>query len=133
MNGGERKRSHVTIKDLTAFYQLLLKAPPAKIAGRAFNVVAENQSIQETAETVIKELSGDSRRARNMIAHIEVKEATDTRSYAVSGELAKKVLDFTPEFTVRDAIYDLKVKFADGMWPDSLTNADYQNFSDAIA
>ena len=117
VNGGEQKRSHIHIKDISDFYKLLLKAPLKKIAGEVFNVVAENQTVLETSQLVAAALK----------AKIEIKPRTDTRSYSVDGTKAREVLGFTPKKRVADAIRDLKIGFDSGYWQDSETNDAYRN------
>ena len=117
VNGGEQKRSHVHIKDISDFYKLILKAPIEKIAGEVFNVVAENQSVLETAQLVASYLK----------AKVKIQPRSDNRSYTVDGTKAREVLGFTPKKRVADAIKDLKIGFDSGYWQDSETNDAYWN------
>jgi nucleoside-diphosphate-sugar epimerase len=123
VNGGSQKRCHVHIRDLVDFYRLLLKAPAEKINGKAFNVVAENATVMQTANLVSKITGAD----------IEVKPATDDRSYTVSGERAAQVLGFRPKRTVSEAVQELTWQFRAGYWPDTLTNPAYQRMADNLA
>lgn len=123
VNGGEQKRSHVHIKDISDFYKLLLKVPREKIHAQVFNVVAENQAVIETARQVA-EVTG---------AKVEVRPRTDTRSYSVDGRKAQETLGFTPKKKVVHAIRDLKVHFDSGEWKDSETNPVYQNIAHGIS
>lgn len=127
VNGGNQKRSHIHMQDICDFYSLLLDLAPEISAGQAFNVVAENQTVLETAEIVIRTLAPHVRRSRNMPAFIKVQDATDERSYSVDGTKARDVLGFVPRKKVQDAVQDLKAKFDDGLWEDSMTNGLYQN------
>ena len=117
VNGGEQKRSHVHIKDISDFYKLLLKAPLKKIAGEVFNVVAENQTVLETSQLVAAALK----------AKLEIKPRSDNRSYSVDGTKAREILGFTPKKRVADAVRDLKIGFDSGYWQDSETNDAYWN------
>ena len=110
VNGGEQKRSHIHILDLCDFYRLLLDVGMERIAMQRFNVVAENQSVMETAECVIRTLSGQRRRARNMVAFIEASEATDNRSYTVDGAKAREMLGFSPRRTIADAVREIQAR-----------------------
>ena len=110
VNGGEQKRSHIHMLDLCDFYRLLLDVGMERIAMQRFNVVAENQSVMETAECVIRTLSGQRRRARNMVAFIEAREATDSRSYTVDGTTAREVLGFSPKRTIADAVREIQAR-----------------------
>lgn len=109
VNGGTQKRSHVHMLDLCDFYRLLLDVGMERIAKQTFNVVATNQSVQETAELVIRTLAAGSRRARNM-AFIEAREATDNRSYTVDGTKARELLGFTPKRTIADAVREIQAQ-----------------------
>lgn len=117
VNGGRQKRSHIHMLDLCHAYGMLLTAPAEKVAGQAFNLVAENQEVLETAELV----------AATVNCVIDIKPRTDNRSYTVSGEKAERVLGFKPTRSVEQAIEDLKALFDDGYWKDSETNPLYMN------
>lgn len=101
VNGGAQKRSHVHMHDMCRAYETLLEAPAGLVAGQAFNFVAENMSVMQTAE-IVAEATG---------ADIEVKPARDDRSYTVDGSKARAVLGFIPEKTVAHAVRDLKARF----------------------
>ena len=104
------------MKDICDFYKLLLTSPKQRVEGQAFNIVAENQPVMESAQ-IVSEICKSS---------IEVKPRVDDRSYSIDGQKVGQ-LGFSTEFLVRDAVYDLKVKFDSGYWKDSLTNPIYQN------
>lgn len=122
VEGGQQKRSHIHIQDVCDFYRLLLKAPAEKIRGQAFNVVAENATVAESASLVASETG----------ARIEIKPRSDVRSYSVDGSKAKEVLGFTPKRSIREAVKDLKARFDSGMWKDALTNEAYMNRAEVI-
>ena len=122
VNGGEQKRTHVHIQDISDFYKLLLDAPRQKVAGQAFNVVACNQSVLDTAFLV-------SRVIRK--TEIDLKFKTDDRSYTVDGSKAMNI-GFAPKRGVEDAVHDLKARFDLGMWTDAMTNPLYENMKDAF-
>lgn len=122
VNGGQQKRSHIHMHDICRAYRRLLDVPRSVIAGQVFNLVAENQTVLETAQIVAEETG----------ALIDVGPATDDRSYSVDGSKARRVLDFIPKKTVRDAVRDLKARFDEGMWKDSMTNPYYMNLADGL-
>lgn len=122
VNGGQQKRSHIHMHDICTAYRLLLDMPREAVAGQAFNFVAENQTVLETAQIVAEETG----------ARIEIGPATDDRSYTVDGTKAREVLGFNPLRTVREAVIYLKAHFDSGYWPDSLTNPSYQNMVDGL-
>ena len=124
VNGGEQKRSHISIKDIADFYRLLLKAPVAQINGEAFNAVLANQSILDTAGTVAEAIGG---------AVIVKKERTDDRSYTADWHKAREVLGFAPKCSVYRAAKDLAVRLKNGQWQDSLSNSHYMKMADGLA
>ena len=117
VNGGKQKRSHIHIKDLCDFYQLLLDVSAERISGQSFNVVLENQSVMQSAQ-LVADVTG---------AKIEVHERTDNRSYTVDGSKAALVLGYAPKRTIESAVCDIQSRFDAGYWKDSATNPDYQN------
>ena len=122
VNGGMQRRSHIHIHDACRAYIRLLDAPRETIEGQVFNFVAENQTVLETAQIVAAETG----------ARIDIGPATDDRSYSVDGSKARRVLNFTPQKTVRHAVIDLKARFDSGMWKDSMTNPYYMNLADGL-
>ena len=64
-------------------------------------------------------------------ASIDIGPATDDRSYSVDGAKARSVLTFVPRYTVRQAVRDLKVWFAEGMWKDT-TALHYWNMAEGL-
>ena len=117
VNGGLQKRCHIHMKDLCDFYKMLLRVDAHMIACQAFNVVAENASVMDTAMLVARTLKNESR--------IEVGPSTDGRSYTVSGKKAQVLLGFTPKWRVENAIIDMNARFASGSWKDAMTNPRY--------
>lgn len=92
VNGGEQRRSHITIDDVCEFYGMLLDTKPAR---ETFNVVGQNQYVLTTAH-IVADVVGRT--------EIAVKPRTDDRSYAVSGRKAKEVLGFEPQWSIKDAV-----------------------------
>ena len=121
VNGGDQKRSHIHMRDIIRAYQALLSAPAEDVCGKAFNFVAENQTVHETAQIVAEETGAD----------IDLHPATDDRSYSVDGMKARAVLDFVPRYTVRQAVRDIKVWFAEGMYKDT-TPLHYWNLAEGL-
>ena len=79
----------------------------------------ENQSVSDLGESV-KEIVGED-------VILEKQKTDDNRSYHISSEKIKKVLNFSPKFTIRNAIEDLKKAFEDNKLPNSLTDEKYFN------
>ena len=100
-------------------YEKLIEADDNSINGQVFNAGWENKSVSEIAQTVKNELGEDIK--------LIVTPTNDNRSYHISSEKIKKVLDFETNFTISDAIRDLKKAFELGLLYDPLNNPDYVN------
>ena len=101
--GGDQLRPNVHIDDMVDSYVAVLDAPTKKINGQIFNVGFKNQSVNEIADDV-KEVIGDDVKIINS-------KSDDNRSYHVSSEKIKEILDFKTKFSVKDAVLDLKIAF----------------------
>jgi len=117
--GGEQLRPNIHIDDIVRFYNLLLNVDQKKINGEIFNVGGRNHSVQEIAEIVKKELGND-------IVINKIK-SNDNRSYHISSEKVKDVLNFKVNFDVRKAIQDLKEAFQKKILTNTLENEFYFN------
>jgi len=101
--GGEQLRPNVHIDDMVASYLAVLDAPIQKINGQIFNVGFKNQSVNELANDV-KEIIGDDIKIINT-------KSDDNRSYHVSSQKIKEILNFNTKYSVKDAVLDLKTAF----------------------
>jgi nucleoside-diphosphate-sugar epimerase len=117
--GGDQLRPNVHIDDMVNSYVSVLSAPKSKINGEIFNVGFKNQTVNELAEDVKNIIGND--------VKIIKTESDDNRSYHVSCEKIKSVLGFIPQFTVRDAVSDLKLSFESGLLPNSMKDKKYFN------
>ncbi len=116
--GGEQKRPNIHIEDITNYYADLLEVPKEKITGESFNANSENYTMMQIAE-MVREVIGK---------HIQIEkiETKDIRSYHISSEKIKRVLEFEPRRTIRDGILDLKKAFETGLIPDP-SDSVYRN------
>jgi len=101
--GGDQLRPNVHIDDMVDSYLAVLNAEDGKINGQIFNVGFKNQSVNELANDV-KEIIGDDIKIINT-------KSDDNRSYHVSSEKIKEILDFETKYTVKNAVSDLKSAF----------------------
>ena len=101
--GGDQLRPNVHINDMVNSYLVLLDAPSKKINGEIFNVGFKNQTVNELANDVKEVIGGD--------VKIIKTRSDDNRSYHVSSEKIKQVLNFETKYTVKDAVLDLKDEF----------------------
>ena len=76
-------------------------------------------TVNEIANTVKKVVGQD--------VEIEKEISNDNRSYHISSEKIKKILKFEPNFTIEDAVIDLKEAFEKNKLPNSLTDSIYFN------
>lgn len=104
--GGDQMRPNIHIADMVGVYLELLAQPDHVVDGEIFNAGYENKTVSELASMVQRTVSGD--------VTVEVVPTDDNRSYHVSSEKMRRVLGFTPRFTIENAIEDLVAAFADG-------------------
>ncbi len=98
--GGSQLRPNVHIDDMVRSYLAVLDANANKINGEIFNVGYKNQTVNELASNV-KDVIGDDVKIINTVSN-------DNRSYHVSNAKIKNVLGFETNFTIKDAVEDLK-------------------------
>ena len=117
--GGNQLRPNIHIKDMVQAYDLLIEADKDLVTHQIFNAGYENQSVSDLGESV-KEIVGDD-------VILEKQKTDDNRSYHISSEKIKKILKFSPKFTIRNAIEDLKKAFEENRLPNSLSDEKYFN------
>ena len=117
--GGSQLRPNIHIKDMAEAYLSLINAPKEKVAGEIFNAGYENHSVRQIGEMVKEAIGQD--------VVLKTVPTDDNRSYHVSSEKMKKVLDFTATNTIRDACLELKHAFETGLLPNSLEDELYFN------
>ena len=101
--GGNQLRPNIHIQDMIRAYETIINADNKKINGEIFNAGFDNQSINDLANTVKKEIGKDIKIIRS---HVD-----DNRSYHISSDKIKRELNFKTKFTINDAIKDLKDAF----------------------
>jgi nucleoside-diphosphate-sugar epimerase len=104
--GGAQMRPNIHIADMVRVYLDLLTQPDELIDGEIFNAGCENRTVAELASLVQDNVAGD--------IGVEIVPTNDNRSYHVSAEKMQRVLGFTTEHTIADAIVGLCEAFADG-------------------
>ena len=122
--GGSQLRPNLHIEDMVDAYVLMLEADAKLIAGQTFNVGAGNISISDLAVMVQRVVAEE---LNHEPTPIETTESVDPRSYQVNSDKIKRVLGYSPQRTVEDAIRDLCAAFHNGWLPDSLTDERYYN------
>ena len=117
--GGKQLRPNIHIQDVANLYVKCLEYPSEIINGEVFNAGYENYSIMEIAEMVRSEIGEN--------VDIAVEQTDDLRSYHISSEKIRKELGFEPEFTISNAVNDVKEAIANGNLQDSMNNPLYFN------
>jgi len=117
--GGNQLRPNIHINDMVNSYIAILNAPPEKINGEIFNVGYKNQSVNELAEDV-KYVIGEDIKIVNT-------KSDDNRSYHVSSQKIKNILNFETQFTVQDAVLDLKNAFKKKLLINTFNNEFFYN------
>ena len=117
--GGGQLRPNINIKDMVRIYELLLEAPSEKIKHQTFNAGYQNLTVAKIAN-IVKSLCGDD-------TALEFVPTNDNRSYHINSDKIKKVLGFTPQFTVEEAVQSLIEAFNKGLVKDGLNNPIYYN------
>ena len=101
--GGEQLRPNIHITDMIRAYEVLIDADKDRVNGEIFNAGWENKSVNEIANTVKKNMGNDIKITRT--------STNDNRSYHISSEKIKNILNFETKFTIDDAVKDLKNAF----------------------
>ena len=117
--GGDQLRPNIHIKDMVLAYWMFITAPDEKIAGEIFNVGGENHSVKELAE-IVKQVLGED-------INVVFSETTDNRSYHISSKKIFNKLGFETNYSIKEAVIDLKDAFNKGLLVDPLTNKEYFN------
>lgn len=123
--GGSQKRPNIHVEDIAELYVELLSLPSEKIAGEIFNAAYQNFTIAELADMVRTVVSREMPELQPIA--LETSPSNDLRSYHVSSEKIKRVLDWTPKRSLEDAVVDLCRAFRAGKIPNSITDIRYYN------
>ncbi len=117
--GGDQLRPNIHINDMANIYIKLLEAKKELVTGEIFNAGYDNFTVKQIALTV-KEVIGKD-------IEIETEETIDNRSYHISSNKIYDKLNFTPKYTIKNAINDLKIAFELNKLPNSLSESKYFN------
>ena len=117
--GGSQLRPNIHIKDMVNAYIHLLDQDVNTINGKIYNVGYENQPVIDLANLVKKNIDKKT--------DIVQTETNDNRSYHISSEKIKKELGFINQYTIENAIQDIRDAFNRNEYYDSLKNDIYFN------
>jgi len=110
--GADQWRPHLHVQDAAAAFAAAVQAPSSAAQGSIFNVGHESQNftIGEIGDKVVEHLPDTVVEYAN--------GGGDRRSYRVSFARIRDQLDFTPRFTVDDAIEEVRTALAAGAVKD---------------
>ena len=117
--GGPQLRPNIHIRDMCRVYHMCLELPESQVDGGVYNAGFENHSVLKLAE-IVMDVVGDN-------VEMTVEPTDDPRSYHISSERISRELGFEPEFTIEQAVRDLKQAFDQERFTDSLNNPFYFN------
>ncbi len=117
--GGEQLRPNIHIKDMLRSYLCLLEADSKKINGEIFNAGWQNMSVNNIAKTVKNNIGEDVKIIKSI--------SNDNRSYHISSEKIRKILNFETKFTINDAVKDLVQAFDKKLLINTLSDDIYFN------
>lgn len=123
--GGLQMRPNLHIQDMVDLYVRLLEEPDGKIAGEIFNAAYQNHSVMETAEIVRGVVEEEMPEKKGI--EIVTTPTDDIRSYHISSEKIRRLLNFQPKKTIEDGARDLVFAFRAGRLPDALNDIHYFN------
>lgn len=117
--GGSQLRPNIHIQDMVRSYLCLLQADSNKVNGEIFNAGWQNKSVNDIATNVRKNVGED--------VKIIKSDTDDNRSYHISSEKIKKLLNFETKFTIENAVQDLVKAFSQKILINPLSNDMYFN------
>ena len=121
--GGEQWRPLVDIHDVALAHIMAIEAPREKVCGQIFNLVYKNYRVLELAHWIRKAL----RELKGVDPKIEVDYSPRRdRSYRISGEKIKRVLNWEPKISVEESIKDMIKKIEEYKYTDYM-NPRYYN------
>jgi nucleoside-diphosphate-sugar epimerase len=117
--GGSQLRPNIHIQDMIRAYDLFINVDDKKINGKIFNIGFENKTVRQLAEEVKKIVGLD--------VIIKKLPTNDNRSYHISCKKIQDELGFVANFSILNAIEELKDAFERKLLSNCLTNENYFN------
>ena len=117
--GGDQLRPNIHIQDMVRAYELFINMENEKINGKIFNIGFENLTVNQLASEVQKVIGSD--------VKIKKLPTKDNRSYHISSKKIQDELGFVTNFSILNAIEDLKHAFEKKFLSDCLINENYFN------
>ena len=117
--GGDQLRPNIHIQDMVRAYELFINMENEKINGKIFNIGFENLTVNQLASEVQKVIGSD--------VKIKKLPTNDNRSYHISSKKIQDELGFVTNFSIVNAIEDLKHAFEKKLLLNCLVNENYFN------
>ena len=117
--GGDQLRPNIHIQDMVRAYELFINMENEKINGKIFNIGFENLTVNQLASEVQKVIGSD--------VKIKKLPTKDNRSYHISSKKIQDELGFVTNFSILNAVEDLKHAFEKKLLSDCLINENYFN------
>ena len=117
--GGKQLRPNIHISDMVNAYLAIVNSKTEDVHDQIFNVGFENKQVIEIADLVKKNID------RNIIINVE--KSIDDRSYHISSDKIKKVLNFQPKKSIDDAVKDITYAFEKKILVNTFNNDNYFN------
>jgi nucleoside-diphosphate-sugar epimerase len=128
--GGDQLRPNLHVRDYCDSVQLLIESPSNLIRDEIFNIGYQNLSIKEIA-LIVKKVVENKFPDREPI-EIETSKSDDNRSYHINSDKIKRILGYSPKYTVENAIEELCDAFIDNKIPNSFEDDNYFNVKKLI-
>ncbi len=123
--GGSQMRPNLHMQDMIDLYCRLLEVEDDKIHNQIFNAAYHNYSVADTARIIAKVIKEEFPEWSEI--PIRTEPSDDIRSYHISSDKIRRVLDFTPRRTIEDGARDLLRAFSEGLLPDAPDGDQYNN------
>ena len=117
--GGAQLRPNINIKDMCSVYLDIIKSKKENVKSEIFNVGFENYSVEKLANIV----------SENIKKKVSIKyvKSDDNRSYHISSDKVTNKIGFKTNFTIENAVVELRKAFERNKLKDPLNNEMYFN------
>jgi nucleoside-diphosphate-sugar epimerase len=120
IHGGAQWRPFVHIEDISQALILALEAPLERVAGKIFNIGANEHNYQ------LSELGAIVSEAFPTTEVVMLDNVVDRRNYFVDFEKARSVMGFLPKRNLRDGVREIKIALESGLVPQ-FRDSQYHN------
>ena len=117
--GGAQLRPNINIKDMCSVYLDIIKSKKENVKSEIFNVGFENYSVEKLANIV----------SENIKKKVSIKyvKSEDNRSYHISSDKVTNKIGFKTNFSIENAVVELRKAFERNKLKDPLNNEMYFN------